>query len=41
MCNETLDYALFYCGECDEEYTLPEDSKECVICGDELDLLDG
>ena len=27
------DNTMFYCHTCDEDYELPEDTEECVICG--------
>ena len=29
---QSIVYAVFYCGECDEEYQLPKDTKHCPIC---------
>ena len=37
---ETLYYARFYCGECDEEYIFDEDALTCVICNGELDNIE-
>lgn len=37
------DYVYVYCGECDEEYCVPEnvsdDPETCPICGNEVDIL--
>lgn len=37
MFDESFDFVVRYCSECDEEYQLPEDRTHCVICGCELE----
>lgn len=39
--NRPSAYILFNCPTCDEEYTLPEDTIVCPVCGDRLQGLDG
>lgn len=36
---EFQDYRLCYCPTCDEEYSLPEEVTDCVVCGEELEKL--
>lgn len=33
-----IDNDIAYCPECDEEYSLPEDAKQCPICGEDIDF---
>lgn len=33
---EEFDFVLCFCPQCEEEYQLPEDTENCVICKNPL-----
>ena len=36
---EFEDVGFYFCIRCDEEYSLPDETESCTICGGELEFI--